>query len=130
MDVATVLEHALLSGTAAAVSAQATEATKGAFSALTSFLKRIFAANPVGKSAVEKFPEAPEAWTPVLKGQLDQLTGDQLNELVTLARAVLEQTDPAGWAAGRYLVNQSGAKGVQNNYGGSGHFLINDFRRS
>jgi hypothetical protein len=66
VNIATLLEQALLSGTAAAVSAEATDTTKKAFSALTSFMKRIFTGNAVGEKAVEKLPEDPVAWTPTL----------------------------------------------------------------
>ena len=108
MDLAQVVEEAVISGAAVAAKAQASTAMTGALTSLREALRRAFASDPIGRTAVEKLQDAPdqeiEAWREQLRSRLRVLPEAGLRELIMQAQAVLALSDPPGSAAGRYAV--------------------------
>ena len=108
MDFVQIVEEAVVSGAAAAAKDQASAAVTGAAALLRGLLGRVFGADPVGRTAVEKLHDGPEAeagvWREQLRARLQALPEAELRELVAQAQAVLAVSDPAGTAAGRYTI--------------------------
>jgi hypothetical protein len=128
-----MVSTALVAGAAAAAQQQATAAVSETLKSLWDVVRRVFRNDPVALTAAAKLHDgdvpADEAqvWRSELAGRLDALSDADLHDLIGHAQDVLGETDPVGTAAGRYAMafDLREAKGVQVNYGGSGHSQTN-----
>ena len=111
VDPVTLVVTALATGASAALSETVGQAIVDAYAGLKSLLRRRLAARQDDPEAVAADDTEPEAWRERLAGRLDAADVD--DELLAAAERVLAVADPAGYRAGRYVVDLRGAKGVQ-----------------
>jgi hypothetical protein len=96
---------ALAAGAASGVGATASQVVKDAYAGLKALVLRKVGGTEVGRVAVEQHAADPETWkTPVAKAITDAGAADD-PAVVEAARRVMELVDPAGAAAGKYVVN-------------------------
>ena len=119
MDPATLIVSALVAGAAAAGKDVASSAIKDAYRGLKKLLVARFhrketdqaipASAPTVDPAVvlEAHQAQPDTWDAPLKEALAASGADHDQEILDAARALLEQVDPQGSAAGKYRVQSS-----------------------
>lgn len=111
VDPVTLVVTALATGASAALSETVGQAIVDAYVGLKSLLRRRLSARQDDPEAVAADDTEPEAWRKRLAGRLDAADVD--DELLAAAERVLAVADPAGYGAGKYVVDLRGAKGVQ-----------------
>jgi hypothetical protein len=119
----------LILGALAAGAADTTkQAVKDAYDGLKRLVAARFAGRPPAEVALAEHADDPETWQKPLAKELDAAGAAGDDEILAAARAVLEAADPAGAAAGKYILDLRGAQGVQvgdhsqqlNQFGGGG----------
>jgi hypothetical protein len=140
VDPLTLIVSALVAGAAAAGKDVASSAIKDAYRGLKKLLIARFhhkeaaeaAPSPstaVGPVAVLEAHEAqPDTWAAPLKEALAASGADHDQEILDVAKSLLEQADPQGSAAGKYRIDLRGAQGVQVGDRGQMTVNINSFR--
>jgi hypothetical protein len=135
VDPVTLIVSALVAGAAAAGKDVASSAIKDAYRGLKKLLVARFhrketdqaipASAPTVDPAVvlEAHQAQPDTWDAPLKEALAASGADHDQEILDAARALLEQVDPQGSAAGKYRVDLRGAQGVQ--VGDHGQMTVN-----
>jgi hypothetical protein len=122
MDPVTLVVTALAAGASSGVSGAATAAVGDAYAALKELLKRRFTGRGQDPRMLEAAGTEPAVWQARLA---DELTPADLDDEVrTTAQRLLAAADPAGYQAGRYLLDLRGAQGVQI---GDGNTQTNTF---
>jgi hypothetical protein len=112
MDPISLILAALAAGATAAVKDTAGEAVKDAYAGLKALVRRRFGADSKAEAELEALERQPEADPVALRAQLEGAGADHDDEILRVARELLEQLDPDGARAGKYRVNVSGGKGV------------------
>ncbi len=125
MEPISLILAALLAGAAKGVGDTAAGAVKDAYSGLLTALRRKLA-KPAAQAAVEEYAADPEEWGPALETYLRRAGADRDEVILEAATMLMRQADPDGASAGRYVVNLSGAQGVQVN-NASGNVQANRF---
>jgi hypothetical protein len=109
---------ALVAGAAAGGKDVASSAVKDAYNGLKALLVKRFrkkgASRPAGTAGdpvavLEAHEAEPSRWTGSLEDALRDSAADQDQEILAAAKALLEQADPSGSAAGKYRVDLRGA---------------------
>ncbi len=113
MEPISLILAALLAGAATGAGKSATEAVQDAYRGLRDALKRRLAGKPAAQDAIEQYTGDPDAWQGNLEVHLRQAGADQDQAVLDAALLVLRRADPAGATAGKYVVNLTGAQGVQ-----------------
>jgi hypothetical protein len=118
---------ALGAGAAKGVSESAVTAVSDACSALREALRRRLGGEetPVAHT-IERYATAPDSWRGILETELQVAGAGEDTGLMLAAEAVMRHADPAGTATGKYVVNLTGASGVQV---GDGNTQTNYFDR-
>jgi hypothetical protein len=115
---------ALVAGAATAGKDLASSAIKDAYQGLKRLLidrlrdKEADKPGPEGAAidpvtVLEAHEGRPDTWGAPLKEAIAQSGADHDQEILNAAKALLEQADPKGSAAGKYQVDLRGAQGVQ-----------------
>lgn len=112
MDPISLIIAALAAGAAAGVKDTASQAVKDAYAGLKALLRSRFAGNRQAEAALGKVERQPESGQALLAEHLRAAGADGDRELISAARALLEQADPAGARAGKYNVRITGGKGI------------------
>jgi hypothetical protein len=112
MDPISLILAALAAGATAAVKDTAGEAVKDAYAGLRALVRRRFGGDGKAEAALDAAEQQPEADPVALRAQLQVAGADRDDEILRLARELLEQLDPQGARAGKYRVDVSGGKGV------------------
>jgi hypothetical protein len=122
MDPVSLIVAALVAGAAAGGKDVASSAIKDAYNGLKALLVKRFrkkAASQPSATAIdpiavlEAHETEPSRWTGSLEDALRDSAADHDQEILAAAKALLEQADPSGSAAGKYRVDLRGAQGVQ-----------------
>lgn len=112
MDPISLIIAALAAGAMAGVKDTASQAVTDAYTRLKALLHRRVAGNGPAESALDQAEQQPGSDQAPLAGHLRAAGADHDEELIRTARALLEQADPAGAAAGKYNVRITGGKGI------------------
>lgn len=113
MDPMSLIIAALVAGATAGAKENATAAVKDAYQGLMSLLRRRFRDVPAGKAELERAEQHPDDKDKTLLRQhLEAVGADRDEELLRVARAVLERADPSGARAGKYNIQVTGGKGI------------------
>jgi hypothetical protein len=122
MDPVSLIVAALVAGAAAGGKDVASSAVKDAYNGLKALLVKRFrkkAASQPSATAIdpvavlEAHETEPSRWTGSLEDALRDSAADRDEQILAAAKALLEQADPSGSAAGKYRVDLRGAQGVQ-----------------
>jgi hypothetical protein len=122
MDPVSLIVAALVAGAAAGGKDVASTAVKDAYNGLKALLVKRFrkkAASQPSATAIdpvavlEAHETEPSRWTGSLEDALRDSAADRDEQILAAAKALLEQADPSGSAAGKYRVDLRGAQGVQ-----------------
>lgn len=112
MDPISLIVAALAAGASAALKDTAGQATKDAYGALKSLLKRKLADKPPVEEAIEEHERAPDAWKEPLRERLGVTGVGEDEEVIRKAQELLALVDPTGARAGKYDVTITGSKGI------------------
>jgi hypothetical protein len=112
MDPISLILAALAAGATAAVKDTAGEAVKDAYAGLKALVRRRFGGDSKAEAELDAVEREPGADPVALRAQLEGAWADHDDEILRVARELLEQLDPEGARAGKYRVNVSGGKGV------------------
>lgn len=107
MDPVSLIIGALAAGASTGLS----DTTKTLIGDLYDKVKTRLAGQPAGQMALEQHATDPDTWAVPLSKELAATHPD--TELIALAERVMALADPASSQAGKYMVNLTGAKGVQ-----------------
>ena len=128
MDPVTLIVTALTAGASAgtidALKDDAQDAAKRAYTKLRGLAQKRVAGRPDGELALERHQSAPQAWEPVLTGELTEAGAASDAGLVAAAKALMELVDGAGARVGKYNVTIKDSRGVQV---GDGNIQVNRF---
>ena len=124
MDPVSLIVSALAAGAGLAVQDGASDAVKGAHARLREAVRQRLVARPDGELALARYEADPPAAMALLAAELVRAgAGDDVG-LTAAALAVMELADAAGARDGKYVLEASGAQGVQV---GSGNSQVNYF---
>lgn len=113
MDPIPLIMGALAAGAASGLADTATGAVKDAYAGLRDLVWRRVAGRRVAQTALEEHERAPQVWQAPLPAELVAVGADTDAQIIAAAQRVMALVDEAGSAAGKYLVDLSGAQGVQ-----------------
>lgn len=113
MDPISLIMGALAAGAASGLADTATGAVKDAYAGLRDLVWRRVAGRRVAQTALEEHETAPQVWQAPLSAELVAVGADTDVQIITAAQRVMALVDEAGSASGKYLVDLSGAQGVQ-----------------
>jgi hypothetical protein len=121
MDPVTLIVTALATGGGAGLSDAASSAVGDAYQALRSLASNRLAGRREGALALARHAEAPSTWETPLAAELSAAgaAGDAC--LIAAAQALMDLVDPRGTRTAKYVVDTSGAQGVQVGDGGTQH---------
>lgn len=111
MDPISLIVAALGAGASAALTDTASDAVKSAYSGLKALLRRKFAGDRAAEVALDEIDQRPDADAGALEPHLQATGADGDEELLRLARTLMQLEDPQGAQAGKYNVTVSGGKG-------------------
>jgi hypothetical protein len=109
MDPITLILSALAAGAIAGAKDTAADAVRDAYGALKGLVRRRLEGDTAREVALEKHEEDPEVWKEPLKKALTEAGADRDEEILELARTLLEQIPPDS-AAGKYVTNVYGGE--------------------
>lgn len=112
MDPISLVIAALAAGATAALKDTASFAVMDAYAGLKGLIRRRFHADDDALILLERAEAQPDGEHAALAERLRATAAASDQELVDASRAVLIETDPAGFQAGRYDVRISGGKGI------------------
>ena len=108
MDPVTLITSALLGGASAGLKDTATQSVKDAYAGLKALIKQRFHGRNEAEVALAQHEAKPEVWAPALREELAQAGADRDEEILEASRHLLALLDPAGSAAGKYVVQFTG----------------------
>jgi hypothetical protein len=108
MDPISLILAALAAGASAALKDTAGDAIKDAYAGLKALIKRRLTGDGAAEAKLEEIEQQPDADPSALRPHLEAAAADRDEELVRLARALMERVDPQGAKAGKYQVAISG----------------------
>ena len=114
MDPITLVVAALVAGLTAGVTDTAKNAVKDMYMSLKARVQKKAEGHEKIQEALEKVESKPEsvARQAVLKEELAEVSVEDDLELLELAKALLEKTDPNGAQSGKYNITITDAQGV------------------
>ncbi|WP_207922467.1 hypothetical protein [Micromonospora sp. KC606] len=112
MSAVEVIMVALAAGAGAGVKDTASAAVRDAYGGLKVLLKRRISDDGAAQ-ALDADETDPGVWQTRLGGLLTEVGADRDEQVLAVARRLLELVDPAGSTAGKYHVDVREAKGVQ-----------------
>lgn len=114
----------ILGALAAGASDAAKQAVRDAYEGLKRLVAARFAGRQSAEVALAEHAADPETWQAPLAKELSAAGAAGDEAILKTARAVLELADPAGAAAGKYVLDLRGAQGVQV---GDSNLQLNQF---
>ena len=131
MDPLALVVTALITGASRGLGETADKAVRDAYDGLKQLILRRFAGEPAIEVAVTEVEREPEAWEPALKAALERVGAAGDDEILARAQAVLEEADPNGARAGKYVVNAASIKGgIIGDFGQANYYEgVGPFRR-
>ena len=120
MDPVTLIVSALAAGATAALKDTAGAAVRDAYAGLKGLLRRKLGADPEADVILDGHELKPDRWSGAVADLVKSGNAASDEEIIAAAKRLLEVTDPAGAAAGKYNVK------VQGNVGAIGdHAKVN-----
>jgi hypothetical protein len=113
VDPVSLIVGALAVGAGAGIRESASAAVRDAYQGLRDRLRRLWSRQSAAAAVLDQYQAEPAVFEAPLRHYLrqDQVAGDA--EVLALARRLMESVDPSGAAAGKYVVDLRGARGVQ-----------------
>jgi hypothetical protein len=105
MDPLTLIVTALVAGAAAGGQDAVSSLVKDAYSGLKALVLRRVATVEAGTTVVEQHAKNPEVWDGPVKDAIATSGADRDEEVLAAARKLLEEVDPDGARAGKYVFN-------------------------
>jgi hypothetical protein len=122
--VVTALAVGASTGALSALQDDAKDAVTSAYAKLRGLVKKRVAGNQGAELALAEYEADPANWEASLTAKLKQVGAGEDEDLLTAAKALMEQVDRAGARAGKYNVTIKDSKGVQV---GDGNIQVNRF---
>ena len=114
MDPVTLIVAALTAGASAGVGDTVSQAIKDAYGALKSVVRKRLRDRPDGELVLDRHEQEPDTWQEPLRSELESSGVSNDDEVVALARRLIELVEAEGGAAGgKYRVDASSSQGVQ-----------------
>jgi hypothetical protein len=108
IDPNSLLLTALTVGGGFVATQAASEAVKDAYRALRDRIKSRFADQPAAPLVLDEYSADPSTWEKPLRKLLTDTGADQDQELLALARRIMQEADPKQTALGKYNIQVAG----------------------
>jgi hypothetical protein len=108
----TALATAVAAGVTKGATDTATSAIKDSYDALKGLIKKKFVGKPVGEIALAEHEKNHDAWKMPLQLALTEVKADQDEEIIKLAKQVMEQVQARELAGGAHLTIVSGTRNI------------------
>ena len=108
MDPISLILTALAAGASSALKDAAGQAVKDTYSALKSLVRRKLQGDEIAEAQLDEIEGKDAPKLAALKPHLEAVGADRDEELVQLARDLMERLDPEGTQAGKYRVKITG----------------------
>jgi hypothetical protein len=126
MEPVSLITTALAAGAKAAIGDEVRASVKVAYTRLRTLAIERLGGDPAGEYIVGRHERAPDTWQTPLAAELTEAGAGQDTDLVDAAQKLMALLDTRGFRSGRYVINVSGAQGVQI---GDNNTQTNNFSR-